>query len=104
VVDDELFAAFEEIGEGGGLFIAGGSQSGEGVGFGDLNDGECAALFAEGVVRFGELFFFGEKVEPRCAVFVGGDDLVLGLAWCGEKLGGPTLTVAILGIISDSGG
>jgi hypothetical protein len=82
VVDDELLAAFEEVREGDVLFFAGGGQAGEGVGFGDPDDGEGATFFAEGVVGFCQLFFFGEKVEAGCAVLAGGDDLVVRLAWC----------------------
>ena len=76
VVDDELAVGAEEVGEGEcGFVLAGGIKGGEGVGFGDFDDGEGAALGGKSVAGAGELFLLFEEGEAGGTVFGGRTDL-----------------------------
>jgi hypothetical protein len=65
VVDDELFAAFEEVDE-----FEGSVGSGEGVVFVDFDMRQGADFFRESVAGFGVFFLFFEEEFAGCYPFV----------------------------------
>jgi len=60
VVDDQLAAAGEEVGQRDG----GAGEGAQGVGFRDLDHGEGAPGGGDGVAGFGEGFLLREEGEP----------------------------------------
>src|ERR1700722_12889863 len=72
VIDNQLAAAIEEIGEG---FRAGGRF--KRVGLFNFFPGKLAALAAEFVAQAGEFFFFEQKFLSSCEPFGWRDDF-----WC----------------------
>lgn len=83
VVDNELAVGTEQFDKRDGLLLAGLVESGEGVWFGDFDDGQVAALGGDSIVGAGEVLFFLEEREAGGAVLGRGGDLQRGgtLGW-----------------------
>ncbi len=75
VVDDQLGAATEELGQAYLLGVARGVDRGECVGRGDFDQGEFAAFCVQLVSSTCELLFFLKEREAERAVFFLRNDL-----------------------------
>jgi hypothetical protein len=75
VVDNELALGTEEVGQSDARLFPGSIERSEGIGLGDLNDGQVAALGGKGVAGPSEVLFLFKKGNASGAVLGGGGDL-----------------------------